>query len=108
MNYVAFISYSHEDAAIAERLRVWLECFRVPDHVTSPAPLRHREKLTPIFLDKDLPAGGALSATLKSKLEASFSLVVVCSPTLADQGGLARRYGTSNEWRMADPSCPSW
>lgn len=84
--YWGFISYSHADRALAERLHAALEGYRVParlvglDGPFGPAPAR----LQPIFRDLDeLNAGGELGATVRQALEVSRSLIVVCSPNAA-------------------------
>ena len=81
--YWAFLSYSHADLRVARRLHRALEGFVVPRRLVGrptpagPAPRRIR----PIFRDLDeMGAGASLSGRLKAALDASASLIVVCSP----------------------------
>ena len=82
--YRAFISYSHKDRAIGDRL------FRRLDGYRPPKPLVGREtrlgpvpaKLYPIFRDREeLASAPDLTARIRDSLAASDHLVVVCSPT---------------------------
>ena len=84
--YWAFLSYSHADLRWARRLHRALEAYVVPRRLVGrptpggPAPRR----LRPVFRDLDeMGAGGSLSDRLKSALDASASLIVVCSPAAA-------------------------
>jgi MTH538 TIR-like domain (DUF1863) len=84
--YVAFISYSHRDAAIGRWLHRRLETYRLPKRLAGsegehgPVPAR----LTPIFRDRDeLPAAGDLSERVRAALAVSDNLIVVCSPNSA-------------------------
>lgn len=86
LRYKAFISYSHRDAALVQRLHRRLEGYRVPAALRrAPAgdpalPAR----LHPVFRDRDeLASSGALSASIEAALDASAALVVVCSPAAA-------------------------
>ena len=83
IRYKAFLSYSHRDQAWAAWLQKALERYRVPRRLVGsegafgPIPRR----LAPVFRDReDLSSASDLSATVKKALEASESLVVVCSP----------------------------
>ncbi len=85
-HYKAFISYSHADAAWARWLQRSLERYRVPrrlvgsDSPFGPIPAR----LSPIFRDReDLSTAADLTASIKRELEASETLVVICSPAAA-------------------------
>ncbi len=84
--YWAFLSYSHADLRWARRLHRALEAYVVPRRLVGrptpggPAPRR----LRPVFRDLDeMGAGGSLSDRLKTALDASASLIVVCSPAAA-------------------------
>ena len=81
--YWAFLSYSHADIDWGRRLHRALEGYVVPRRLVGrptpagPAPRR----LRPIFRDLDeMGAGGSLSGRLKAALDASASLIVICSP----------------------------
>lgn len=85
-HYRAFISYSHADARLAERLHRSLEKYRVPRRLRAAAgefgPIP--ETLAPIFCDReDLASAGDLSAGVRGALAQSDALIVVCSPEAA-------------------------
>jgi tetratricopeptide (TPR) repeat protein len=81
-HFRAFVSYSHADAAIAQKLHKKIEIYRLPDH------LRDQQMSDPdngrlgrIFRDReDLPAAADLSASVKQALAGSQALIVICSP----------------------------
>jgi hypothetical protein len=82
VRFRAFVSYSHADAAIAQKLHRKIETYRLPQH------LRDRQIADPdngrlgrIFRDReDLPAAEDLSESVKQALAGSQVLVVICSP----------------------------
>lgn len=85
--YRAFISYSHRDKEIAQKLHRAIESYRIPSKLVGkttavgPAPKR----LRPIFRDREeLPASGDLSAELSAALRQSMFLLVICSPAAAN------------------------
>ncbi|MGL4543223.1 MAG: tetratricopeptide repeat protein [Polymorphobacter sp.] len=85
-HYRAFISYSHADKQVATWLHSAVERYHVPAKLvgteTALGPVPRR--LTPIFRDRDeLPASGDLSFELKSALENSLCLLLICSPAAA-------------------------
>jgi tetratricopeptide (TPR) repeat protein len=84
--YRAFISYSHKDKDLAQRLHRDVESYRIPSKligkVTGVGKVPRR--LRPIFRDREeLPASGDLSAELSGALRQSQFLVVICSPAAA-------------------------
>lgn len=86
LRYRAFLSYSHRDGAVAQRLHRRLEGYRVPSSLRradgSDAPLPPR--LHPVFRDRDeLASSGRLSTSIEQALDESEALVVVCSPAAA-------------------------
>lgn len=98
--YVAFLSYSHRDGAAARALHRRLESYRIPRRLVAtpgehgPVPAR----LTPIFRDREeLPAAGDLSAKVRAALEASGSLIVLCSPHAAASLWVMREIETFRE-----------
>jgi hypothetical protein len=98
--YVAFISYSHKDAAIGRWLHRKLEGYRLPGRLAGTegedglVPTR----LTPIFRDRDeLPAAGDLSEKVRAALAVSRNLIVVCSPHSAASRWVAREIVTFRE-----------
>jgi tetratricopeptide (TPR) repeat protein len=87
--YKAFISYSHQDKEWSAWLQRALESYRVPKRLVGtpgyfgPIPRR----LAPVFRDReDLSSASDLSASVKASLEASESLIVICSPAGAASG----------------------
>lgn len=84
--FKAFVSYSHRDRDWSSWIQQALEAYRVPrrlvgsDGEFGPVPRR----LTPVFLDREeLSSGADLSAKVRECLDASESLIVVCSPASA-------------------------
>lgn len=79
--YDAFISYRHtaHDKAIAERLQKQLESYRPPKSV------KHDFKRWRVFRDEtELPTSSNLSDDIKTALENSRYLIVICSETTKD------------------------
>ena len=84
--YRAFISYSHKDARFGRRLHARLEQYQIPRRLVGRiTPFgKVPRRLVPIFRDREeLSAAGNLSAEVRAALQASQSLVVVCSPAAA-------------------------
>ena len=90
--YWAFISYSHSDVRIAQRLASAIESYRLPAKLIAHRPadlLAHRpadlpKRLFPVFRDRDeLAASSDLGAVIQDALLRSRSLIVVCSPGAA-------------------------
>lgn len=84
--YRAFISYSHRDKDLAQRLHRAVEAYRIPaklvGRVTALGETPRR--LRPIFRDREeLPASGDLTSELSAALRQSQFLVVICSPAAA-------------------------
>jgi tetratricopeptide (TPR) repeat protein len=98
--YVAFISYSHKDAAVGRWLHRRLEAYRLPRRLagTQGEDGEVPSRLTPIFRDRDdLPAAGDLSAKVHAALAASRNLIVVCSPHSAASPWVAKEIATFRE-----------
>ncbi|MFM8890910.1 MAG: toll/interleukin-1 receptor domain-containing protein [Planctomycetia bacterium] len=86
VNYVAFISYSHADAAIAKRLHRWLESYRIPRRLVGRETALGTvpPRLRPIFRDREeLPTSADLGEQIGAALRASQCLIVICSPRAA-------------------------
>ena len=84
--YAAFISYSHQDRAVAAWLQRSLEGYRVPGWIVGrpgafgAVPAR----IGAVFRDReDLPASADLAASVRAALDSSDSLIVLCSPAAA-------------------------
>lgn len=98
--YVAFISYSHKDAAIGRWLHRKLEGYRLPSRLvgTQGEDGEVPARLTPIFRDRDeFPAAGDLSEKVRAALTLSKNLIVVCSPNSAASPWVAREIATFRE-----------
>jgi tetratricopeptide (TPR) repeat protein len=84
--YRAFISYSHADKQLAQRLHRAIESYPIPGKLIGKqtAVGKTPRRLRPIFRDREeLPASGDLSAELTAALQGSMFLIVVCSPAAA-------------------------
>ena len=104
--YVAFISYSHKDAAMGRWLHRKLEGYRLPTRLVGTlgedgeVPAR----LTPIFRDRDeLPAAGDLSERVRAALAVSRNLIVLCSPNSAASPWVATEIATFRELHPGRP-----
>ncbi|NBB16013.1 TIR domain-containing protein [Caulobacter sp. SLTY] len=87
--YRAFISYSHKDAAFANRLHRRLESYVLPKRLGSG------RRLTPIFKDREeLPAAHDLSTQVRAALAVSDCLIVACSPDAATSRWVGREIET--------------
>ena len=83
LRYRAFISYSHRDAKIAQKLHRRLETYSIPRVLrgmrADAAVIGAR--VGAIFRDRDeLASAGSLSQSIQEALDASAALIVVCSP----------------------------
>lgn len=81
--YYAFISYSHKDEDAAEDIQKKLSFYRLPGLVRKENPLLPKH-LRPIFRDKTNLNAGLLQESLRSELDVSKFLIVICSPNSAD------------------------
>src|SRR5580704_2600892 len=82
--YAAFISYSSKDNAFARRLHRALEGFNIPTQlgkfdVVGGAEKKYRNRVAPVFKDREELPSGPLGELLSAALKSSSSLVVVCS-----------------------------
>lgn len=84
--YKAFISYSHADEAWGKWLHKALESYRVPRRLVGRSGPHGKipARVAPVFRDReDLSSAADLGATVTRELEASETLVVICSPAAA-------------------------
>lgn len=84
--YMAFLSYSHDDAEVADWLHEELEEFHVPSRLvgklTDQGPVPKR--LAPIFRDRhELAAAHDLAEEIEDAIAGSRFLIVLCSPDAA-------------------------
>ncbi len=104
--YWAFISYSHKDAAFGRRLHRRLEGYTLPRRLVGRTTAQGTvpRRLVPIFRDRDeLPAANDLSAEVRAALQASRSLIVVCSRAAAASPWVGREVET---FRQLHPGRP--
>lgn len=76
--YFAFISYKSQDAKWARWLKRQLQLYRLPARTAK----QHRDlprRCSPVFLDKTNLTPGVLEEGLKSEVQASKYLIVICS-----------------------------
>ena len=85
--YYAFISYSHKDKAAAKKLYRRLEYYRLPTALMEEHRKKYGKdlpkKLTPVFIDDAEMANLSVQEGMRSGLDRSRFLVVVCSPNSA-------------------------
>lgn len=84
--YWAFISYSHKDSVEAKWLHQQIERWRLPVAIRAQVRPRFGEvsRLFPVFRDRDeLPNSANLGQNLAQALDASRTLIVICSPRSA-------------------------
>lgn len=79
--YIAFISYNHQDVKWAKWLRRRLEWYRLPAKIHNE--YSDSRYMRPVFRDRDTLTSGILNDSLRAHLEASQYLVVICSPHAA-------------------------
>lgn len=87
LKYWAFISYSHRDKTWGDWLHKALETYRVPSRLVGT--LRRDgavpKRIFPIFRDREeLPNSADLGGAIRTGLEQSCILIVICSPDAAD------------------------
>ncbi len=83
-SYFAFISYAHANKRYARSLQRRLEAFKVHKPVEGNSALIGEGRLGLIFQDEaELGAAADLGEVLRSALEASQNLIVICSPASA-------------------------
>jgi hypothetical protein len=83
LKYRAFLSYSHADTGVAQRVHRRLEGFHIDKELvgrvaaTGPIP----KTLRPIFRDRhDFDAGSSLGAETNAALDESSALILIASP----------------------------
>ena len=85
--YKAFISYSHQDKKWGDWLHKKLESYRIPKGLIGKKTKVGEvgKRLFPIFRDREeLPTSNELGLAIKTALDESSHLIVVCSPNSAN------------------------
>ena len=82
--YFAFISYSHKDKKAADWIHKKLTFYRLPSYAREE--LKRDIRLRPICRDEHSLPPGPLWEMLKSKLDESRYVIVICSPNSAKPG----------------------
>lgn len=103
--YSAFISYNHRDKGWATWLHRGLERYRLPRAMRGRTTRLGQigDRLPPVFRDRDeLAASGDLAASVRAGLEASATLVVICSPDGARSRWVNEEIRTFIEWGRGD------
>lgn len=77
----AFISYNHRDVKVAQWLHKKLEGYKLPNEIHNE--FEDSRYLRPVFRDQEDLNAGILGDELRSKLESSKFLIVICSPNSA-------------------------
>lgn len=103
--YMAFLSYSHRDSAIADWLHEELEEFHVPTRLvgklTEHGPVPKR--LAPIFRDrKELAAASDLGEEIEEAIAGSRFLIVLCSPAAAKSRWIEEEIATFKRLHRED------
>ena len=81
--YYAFISYSHKDKKIAQKLQRRLEKYHLPTSLRKSNPALPKN-LRPVFIDEsNLVARGTLKDSLQANLDASNYIILISSPSSA-------------------------
>lgn len=81
----AFISYTHADTAWASRIQKRIENYRVPKELVGlETPMgKVPDRLYPVFRDRTDVSAGSRMEGLKDELDASQSMILICSPKAA-------------------------
>ncbi len=93
LEYRAFLSYSHKDAAWAKWLHARLEGFRIDRDLVGRETLLGpvQKSLRPIFRDReDFSGGHTLTDATIAALDASAALIVLCSRVAASRPAVNR------------------
>ena len=81
--YFAFISYSHKDKKWASLIQKKLESYKLPNVIRKESDRELPKRIFPVFRDEDDLGPGSLTDKLRTELEASKFLIVICSPNSA-------------------------
>lgn len=91
--YYAFISYSRKDEKWAEWLHKKLENYKLPSIIRKESNGNLPKQIRPVFRDKTDIGTGSLEQNIKSELEDSRFLIVICSPAAAESGWVNKEIG---------------
>ncbi|HEX5008484.1 MAG TPA: toll/interleukin-1 receptor domain-containing protein, partial [Hyphomonadaceae bacterium] len=86
LQFAAFLSYSRRDVRLARWLVRSLEEFRLPRQTVDDLKARNAAFIAarPVFRDEhDMPVGGVISERLSEVLDASASMIVLCTAASA-------------------------
>ena len=92
--YYAFISYSHKDMKWARWLQKKLETYKLPSKLQETDTARKAKQsspylIQPVFRDEtSINPGKTVDDALKSELEKSKYLIVICSPASSSSNNL--------------------
>lgn len=89
--YIAFISYSRKDEAVAHRIQTTLEHYKLGSEARALGE-DTPDRIRPIFRDKTDLAIGNLASALTSALCHSMHLIVVCTPNSAKPNAKGKHY----------------
>lgn len=103
--YFAFISYQRKDEVWAEWLQHQLEHYHLPANIAADNPGIPQE-IRPLFRDKTELAGGVLANEIRSALESSRFLIVLCSPNSAKSEWVDKEVQTFIDMKRTDKIIP--
>ena len=103
--YFAFISYKREDESWARWLQHKLEYYRIPAAVRRDNP-GVPETIRPVFKDTTDLEPGLLAKKIKSALDDSNYLIVICSPRSAQSEWVSKEVQTFIDSGRADHIIP--
>lgn len=107
--YKAFISYSHEDRNIVERIHKRIEFYKMPKALVGKTTHLGEipSTLYPVFRDRlEAGAGSSLDTALQGALDQSDCLIVVCSPAAASSPFVDQEIAYFKQKRGSDRILP--
>ena len=104
--YFAFVSYSHKDIAWAKWLQEGLERYKLPSTIRKELPPHIPTSIKPVFRDATDIGLGDLRQTLRTELQDSRYLIIVCSPHSAKSEWVNREIEHFRELGRSDHIIP--